>query len=68
MELITKKGTKEKILECNICLKEFNRVGNLNVHKRTHNGERPFKCHLCEQEQKVLQTSAKRENYSSISK
>ncbi|XP_070382220.1 uncharacterized protein [Dermacentor albipictus] len=33
--------------ECEICGKLFHRAGNLDVHKRTHTGEKPYNCEIC---------------------
>lgn len=42
-----KKSSKRKPHVCEICLKAFNQISNLNDHIRTHNGEKPFLCPTC---------------------
>ncbi|XP_070382216.1 zinc finger protein 135-like isoform X4 [Dermacentor albipictus] len=33
--------------ECEICGKLFHRARHLDVHKRTHTGEKPYNCEIC---------------------
>ena len=37
-----------KIFQCDICLKAFNQNGKLEIHHRTHTGEKPFECKTCQ--------------------
>ncbi|KFD48971.1 hypothetical protein M513_10123 [Trichuris suis] len=43
---VHKKESKEH--PCTVCGKVFGYVGSLQVHMRTHTGERPYKCSYCE--------------------
>ncbi|XP_076805401.1 uncharacterized protein LOC143449189 isoform X1 [Clavelina lepadiformis] len=40
-------NNKEKHFSCNFCDRSFKSTRNLNVHQRTHTGERPYQCDVC---------------------
>uniref|UniRef100_A0A8C8UL01 C2H2-type domain-containing protein n=2 Tax=Peromyscus maniculatus bairdii TaxID=230844 RepID=A0A8C8UL01_PERMB len=37
----------EKPYECNQCGKAFACASSLQIHKKTHSGERPLNCNQC---------------------
>lgn len=44
----TKSGTgSEKVYECDVCLKTFNKHSSWWKHKKCHTGERAYKCYIC---------------------
>lgn len=40
--------TSEKIYECDVCMKTFNKHSSWWKHKKCHTGERAYKCYICE--------------------
>lgn len=40
-------GRKKKDEACEFCGKHFRNSSNLTVHRRSHTGERPYRCGLC---------------------
>lgn len=44
----TNTSTAEKIYECDVCMKTFNKHSSWWKHKKCHTGERAYKCYVCE--------------------
>ncbi|CAH1778372.1 unnamed protein product, partial [Owenia fusiformis] len=43
----TKKKYKKRKYECNVCLKKFKRLQEVQKHGVVHTGEKHFKCDIC---------------------
>lgn len=41
-------SSSEKVYECDVCMKTFNKHSSWWKHKKCHTGERAYKCYICE--------------------
>ncbi|KAG1654984.1 Zinc finger protein 836 [Nymphon striatum] len=47
LEMNNIKPLEEKVYECNVCQKSFERIGSLTKHMQIHINAKPFECDIC---------------------